>query len=164
MSHRSHRRSSLRALSCPHLDSQVKTTLWKGRLTLTPEDHDNYGHLTTSVIIPLTVGMQQFITQDYLPCAKTLSSVMNVTTQLDGTIVDTSVFHWTHIEALLRANQWIEARDVLLPRAVLTPNEAQTWRRLAGVFGHLQQESLSRMANYTAWQLGIGQGGFGGPT
>lgn len=47
-------------------------------------------------------------------------------------------------------------------RTVLVPNDGQTWRRLGIVHGLLGQQKESEEANYTAWQLGIGQGGYGG--
>jgi hypothetical protein len=50
-----------------------------------------------------------------------------------------------------------------VPRSVLTPQDAQCWRRLATIYGQIGQEALAKQAHYTAWQLGIGQGGFGGP-
>ena len=43
------------------------------------------------------------------------------------------------------------------------PHNAQTWRRLAYLYGKNDQLEQAEKANYTAWQLGMGQGGFGGP-
>ena len=51
----------------------------------------------------------------------------------------------------------------LSSRTSLIPNDSQSWRRLASVYGRLGQHDMAQVANYTAWQLGIGQGGFGGP-
>lgn len=50
-----------------------------------------------------------------------------------------------------------------LLRSVLVPHDAQCWRRLATIYGQTGQEGQAKQAHYTAWQLGIGQGGFGGP-
>ena len=45
---------------------------------------------------------------------------------------------------------------------MLVPNDGQTWKRLAMIHRARGQEKLAEEAQYTAWQLGIGQGGFGG--
>jgi Flp pilus assembly protein TadD len=55
-----------------------------------------------------------------------------------------------------------EAQLSLCERTALVPNDAQSWRRLASVFGRRGLEDHAKVAHYTAWQLGIGQGGFGG--
>lgn len=54
-------------------------------------------------------------------------------------------------------------RPCVVSRSVLVPNDAQCWRRLATLYGENGQEVLAHKAHYNAWQLGIGQGGFGGP-
>lgn len=46
---------------------------------------------------------------------------------------------------------------------MLVPNDGQTWRRLSIIHRANNQHQLAEEAQYTAWQLGIGQGGFGGP-
>ena len=56
-----------------------------------------------------------------------------------------------------------DAQVALCERTALVPNDAQSWRRLASVFGRRGFEEKAKTAHYTAWQLGIGQGGFGGP-
>jgi hypothetical protein len=48
-------------------------------------------------------------------------------------------------------------------RSVLVPHDAQCWRRMAAIYGQTGQDAQAKQAHYTAWQLGIGQGGFGGP-
>ncbi len=48
-------------------------------------------------------------------------------------------------------------------RTILLPNDGQTWKRLSKIYTSLGQSQLAVEAQYTAWQLGIGQGGFGGP-
>ena len=50
-----------------------------------------------------------------------------------------------------------------LHRTSLNVHDSQSWRRLSAVFGRLNQLEKAEVAHYTAWQLGIGQGGFGGP-
>jgi Flp pilus assembly protein TadD len=77
--------------------------------------------------------------------------------------VHRDTIHQTIIEAFLRDEQLIEAKLLLCERVSLTPNDSQSWRRLASIFGRLNQKDLSNTAHYTAWQLGIGQGGYGGP-
>ncbi len=47
-------------------------------------------------------------------------------------------------------------------RTILVPNDGQTWRRLAITHELFGEKKQAEEANYTAWQLGIGQGGFGG--
>ena len=69
----------------------------------------------------------------------------------------------TLILFFLRAERLVEARLLLCERTTLTPNDAQAWRRLALVFDKMNERDLAEIAHYTAWQLGIGQGGFGGP-
>ncbi len=51
----------------------------------------------------------------------------------------------------------------MFDRSILIPGDAQCWRRLSTLYGQTGQERLAKQAHYTAWQLGIGQGGFGGP-
>lgn len=41
-------------------------------------------------------------------------------------------------------------------------NDGQTWRRLGIVHELLGEQKKAEEASYTAWQLGIGQGGYGG--
>jgi Flp pilus assembly protein TadD len=48
-------------------------------------------------------------------------------------------------------------------RTSLNPQDAQAWRRLSSVFGRLGDFEKAEVAHFTAWQLGIGQGAFGGP-
>jgi hypothetical protein len=43
------------------------------------------------------------------------------------------------------------------------PNDGQTWKKLGIVYRKQGLQKLAEEAEYTAWQLGIGQGGFGGP-
>ena len=84
--------------------------------------------------------------------------------KLGGTAVQRDVIEQTIIEALLRSGRLQEAQLALCERTTLVPNDAQSWRRLASVFGRNGLPSHAKTAHYTAWQLGIGQGGFGGPT
>eukprot|EP00607_Mallomonas_marina_P006436 CAMPEP_0182426890 /NCGR_PEP_ID=MMETSP1167-20130531/13405_1 /TAXON_ID=2988 /ORGANISM="Mallomonas Sp, Strain CCMP3275" /LENGTH=597 /DNA_ID=CAMNT_0024608633 /DNA_START=230 /DNA_END=2023 /DNA_ORIENTATION=+ len=80
-----------------------------------------------------------------------------------GGILQTDVLPQTLIECLIRSNQLEESRMLLSERTGITPNEAQSWRRLSHVFSRLGHTEAAESAEYTAWQLGIGQGGFGGP-
>ena len=63
---------------------------------------------------------------------------------------------------LLRAGIWDEAQAMLLHRTTIYPNEAQSWRRLAIVMYQKGNIELVNTARYTAFELGIGQGGYGG--
>jgi len=69
----------------------------------------------------------------------------------------------TILESFLRSDKLVDAKMLLCERASLAPNDSQAWRRLASVFGRSGDRALAQVAHYTAWQLGIGQGGFGGP-
>jgi hypothetical protein len=42
------------------------------------------------------------------------------------------------------------------------PNDGQNFVRLTRVYRVLGEKTLEQEAQYTAWQLGVGQGGFGG--
>ena len=83
--------------------------------------------------------------------------------RLGGTLAMRDLLSQTLIEATLRSGRWTEARLLLSERITLAPNDAQSWRRQASVLGRLGNQDLAEVAHYTAWQLGIGQGGFGGP-
>lgn len=48
-------------------------------------------------------------------------------------------------------------------RTMTIINDGQTWRRLAHIHDLLGNSKEGDEARYMAWQLGIGQGGFGGP-
>lgn len=68
----------------------------------------------------------------------------------------------TFLEGLLRSDDPTTAAYFLAERAVLCPNDGQTWKRLATVYRQLGYQKEADEADYTSWQLGIGQGGFGG--
>ena len=63
---------------------------------------------------------------------------------------------------LLRSGRWDEAQVMLLHRTTIYPNEAQSWRRLSLVMYQMGHLDLANTARYTAFELGIGQGGYGG--
>eukprot|EP00597_Dinobryon_sp_UTEXLB2267_P001819 CAMPEP_0170065976 /NCGR_PEP_ID=MMETSP0019_2-20121128/5846_1 /TAXON_ID=98059 /ORGANISM="Dinobryon sp., Strain UTEXLB2267" /LENGTH=365 /DNA_ID=CAMNT_0010272949 /DNA_START=742 /DNA_END=1836 /DNA_ORIENTATION=- len=65
----------------------------------------------------------------------------------------------TLTEALLRSGQLDLARLQLNQRVVLAGEDAQAWRRLAAIHGKQGRDQQAQQAHYTAWQLGIGQGG-----
>lgn len=54
------------------------------------------------------------------------------------------------------------AERFLIERVYLHPNNGQTWRKLSNIYRALGQANLAQEAEYTSWQLGISQGGFGG--
>lgn len=115
---------------------------------------------------PVSMAILAFLQGRYSDAATQLSSSELDLSLLGGTVVDRDVIEFTLIEALLRADddssRW-EAQRLLTERVVLRSNEAQSWRRLASLFGRSGRLPLAQLANYTSWQLGIGQGGFGGP-
>ena len=100
---------------------------------------------------------------DYAEVAKQFNSVHPVRARLGGTATQRDMLAHALIFAFLRAGRVVEARFLLCERAALSPNEAQSWRKLAVVFDKMGERDLAEVAHYTAWQLGIGQGGFGGP-
>ena len=65
---------------------------------------------------------------------------------------------------MLLCEKLVQAQVALREQTAAAPNDAQAWRRLASVYGRMGDRNRANNANYTAWQLGIGQGGFGGPT
>lgn len=95
--------------------------------------------------------------------ARSLNRFKRVFHRIGGTEVQRDVLAQTLIEAMLRSERWTDARLLLSERTTLTPNDAQSWRRQASVLGRMGYSELSQGAMYTSWQLGIGQGGFGGP-
>jgi Flp pilus assembly protein TadD len=99
---------------------------------------------------------------DYNTAVDTLKSSMSAMNRLGGTTAQQDIVKQTLVEACLRSNRLLEARLLLCERTALAPNEAQSWRRLASVFGRMGDQQLAEAAHYTSWQLGIAQGGFGG--
>jgi hypothetical protein len=95
--------------------------------------------------------------------ANILNDMKSVLCRIGGSRVHRDVVTQTLIEAMLRSERWTDARLLLSERTALAPNDAQAWRRQASVLGRLGHQDLAAGASYTAWQLGIGQGGFGGP-
>eukprot|EP01031_Cornospumella_fuschlensis_P028783 gene28783-34747_t len=61
-----------------------------------------------------------------------------------------------------QGNDLVIAERFLIERVYLRPNNGQTWRKLRNIYKVLGQEKLAQEAEYTSWQLGIAQGGFGG--
>jgi cytochrome c-type biogenesis protein CcmH/NrfG len=44
----------------------------------------------------------------------------------------------------------------------MVPGDAQTWRKLGIVYTALGELKLAEHAEYSTYQMGLGQGGFGG--
>ena len=116
--------------------------------------------VTQHVTLPLIKAIICFTKQEYKETASILLSIKDIIHLLGCTAVQVDVFEQTLIESLLRSQQLAEVRILLSERVTLNPNDAQAWRRLASVYGHLGEQELASSAHYTAWQLGIGQGGF----
>jgi len=95
--------------------------------------------------------------------AQILNQIKSLFSRLGGTAAQRDILDQTLIESMLRCESWTDARLLLSERTTLAPNDAQSWRRQASVLGRLGHRELAEVATYTAWQLGIGQGGFGGP-
>lgn len=62
----------------------------------------------------------------------------------------------------MRGGLWRDAQALLLHRTTIYPNEAQSWRRLGILMHHLGNVEMANMARLTSFELGIGQGGYGG--
>ena len=120
----------------------------------------------SSVVCPASQAIAAFSRHDYASAVDLFRSrgQQHMMRKIGGTAVQRDVIEQTVIEALLRSGRLAEAQLALCERATLAPNDAQAWRRLASVFGRNGLPDLAKVAHYTAWQLGIGQGGFGGPT
>ena len=116
--------------------------------------------VTKHVTLPLIKAISCFTKQEYNETATILLSVRDIIHLLGCSSVQMDVFEQMVIESLLRSNQLVEAKILLSERTVLNPNDAQAWRRLASIYGRLGERELASSAHYTAWQLGIGQGGF----
>jgi len=105
-------------------------------------------------------GLSLFNNADYVQAVDAFKNFIPILHRVGGTAVQRDLIYQTIIEAYLRSDKLVESRLLLCDRASLAPNDAQAWRRLASVFGRLGQKELAEVAHYTAWQLGIGQGGF----
>ena len=119
--------------------------------------------LFESFVKPATQGLILQTRLDFDSSSSALNRVYPVLSRMGGTMVQRDLISQTLILFFLRANRLVEARLLLCERTTLTPNDAQSWRRLASVFARMGEDTLAEVAHYTAWQLGIGQGGFGGP-
>lgn len=119
--------------------------------------------LVTSSVEPVVAALAAQAKLDHVQAAKQLNSVHPVRTRLGGSATQRDLLAHALIFAFLRTDRVVEARFLLCERAALSPNEAQSWRKLAMVFDKMGERDLAEVAHYTAWQLGIGQGGFGGP-
>lgn len=117
-------------------------------------------------ILDVVEGFLCFSREDYSEAAEFFKSVYDplLSGSFPGFLVTVKdIITQTYIESLIRAGELEEAQRLLNERVVLLPNDAQTWRRLSNVSERLGNDLLAETANYNAWQLGIGQGGFGGP-
>ncbi|RYH26440.1 hypothetical protein EON65_14580 [archaeon] len=63
---------------------------------------------------------------------------------------------------MILSNDLPTAERFLIERVYLQPNNGQTWKKLSNIYQALGQGNLAQEAEYTSWQLGISQGGFGG--
>ena len=99
-------------------------------------------------------AIASFSSGDFLPALHKLNSLRPALARLGGTAVQRDVVAYTLIEACMRSSRLTEARLLLCERTAMSPNEGQSWRRLASVFGRLGMQQLAEGAHYTAWQLG----------
>ena len=107
-------------------------------------------------------SMNAFSNQNYDIASTKLNICKPVLSRIGGNAVQRDIINQTMIDSYIRADKFVEAQLLLCERTTVSPNEAQSWRRLATVFGKTGKKDLAEIAHYTSWQLGIGQGGFGG--
>ena len=119
--------------------------------------------LVRSAVIPLCTAFESFMLKDYAKAYALLIDSKCVWYRAGGSRLFQDLLQFTLIEASLRMESLHSTRMLLSERTALVPNDSQSWRRLAVVLTRLGMEEEARGAQYTAWQLGIGQGGFGGP-
>jgi hypothetical protein len=141
----------------------IQKRLLLQRLPEAPTCYSERVWMIRSTVAPLSIALREFMAGDYDASYERLFSTRHIWNRVGGSILTREILEQTFLECLLRRGSLIEARAFLSERTTLVPNDSQSWRRLASVFGRLGQEDEARRANYTAWQLGIGQGGFGGP-
>jgi len=152
----------------PSLDALESQLIVRARSErLWDEDDGGMSRRSSNCSLPVSKAVLAFLEGNrYADAASLLSSPDLDLSLLGGSVVDRDTVEFTLIEALLRedseSSRW-EAQRLLTERVVLRTNEAQSWRRLASLFGRSGKLPLAQLANYTSWQLGIGQGGFGGP-
>jgi Flp pilus assembly protein TadD len=113
--------------------------------------------------LPLVDGLLAFTEQEFFESAQIMNKLHPILHRMGGSAVIRDIMVLTLIESLLREGMLTEARLMLSHRTAIAPHEAQSWKRLSHVFHHLGHDELAEVAHYTSWQLGIGQGGFGGP-
>eukprot|EP01032_Pedospumella_encystans_P009674 gene9674-11368_t len=113
-------------------------------------------------VAPYSAAMKQFTEKRFAESNDLFMQFAPVLNLLGGTATQRELINHMCIESAYRANNTELAFYMLRERSFQVPNDAQCWRRLAGVYGHNGQEELATRAHYTAWTLGIEQGGFGG--
>jgi tetratricopeptide (TPR) repeat protein len=133
------------------------------RIPEAPIDCSDRVWAVKSAVLPLSIAIRAFMSGDFSQSYLGLLDLQPVWRRVGGSVLERDVIEQTLIEACMRSGRLEDTQRLLCERVALVPNDSQSWRRLAGIHGGLGQDEEARGAHYTAWQLGIGQGGFGGP-
>lgn len=163
--YRRHFHETIRSLSGVDVDTAKASSAWlnKQRIPEAPSDCSERSWLLRSAVLPVALAMRKFLIGEYDAAFSELKATRIVWSRIGGSAISRDVIEQTMIEACMRAGRMMESRRLLSERTSLIPNDSQSWRRLAGLLAELGNEEEAKDAKYTAWQLGIGQGGFGGP-
>ena len=133
------------------------------RVPEAPDDCSERTWLVRSAALPVCTAIEQFMQGNYAASYSLLSDSRCIWSRIGGSRLLRDLLLLTLIEASLRMESFQTARKLLCERTALVPNDSHAWRRLATALIRLGSDEEAREAQYTAWQLGIGQGGFGGP-
>jgi len=135
-----------------------KLTIYHNKHNKTSADYEDQQN-----VIYISDAVEHFVGNRLKEAADCFLASRERFANLGGGVLMKDSLEQTLVESFLRSNQLQEARMLLSERTAIAPNEAQSWRRMAIVLEGLGQRDAAEKAQYTAWQLGIGQGGFGGP-
>lgn len=114
-------------------------------------------------LLSVCQAMVHYTLEDYTSTCKLLFQGYKSGFQGIGlTAAQRSVLTATFLEALIRTDDMATAVCFFEERVALFPNDGQAWRKLGHIYRTMGRAQQADDADYTAWQLGIGQGGFGG--
>jgi tetratricopeptide (TPR) repeat protein len=151
-----------RMVSTPHLLSIEPSFKLNLNAYSAPPNQSECQHITSTVTIPICEALLAFTKGEYMECFHKLDVQVNAFSRLP--LMTRRLLELTHLEAAMRSgNEFAtEAHMLCSERVAKYPNEAQAWKRLAVVHAREGNDNEAKQAKYTAWQHGIGQGGFRG--